>query len=50
LKQLSGDMDKGGASEGWLVVFDQDSQKPWDEKLSWETVDNQGRTIHVAGC
>lgn len=42
-------MDKCGASEGWLVVFDQDFQKPWDKKLTWETLERDGQTIHVVG-
>ncbi|MDR1111929.1 MAG: ATP-binding protein [Deltaproteobacteria bacterium] len=50
IKQLSGYMDKCGATEGWLVVFDKDFGKPWDKKLSWETIDHEGKTIHVVGC
>jgi hypothetical protein len=49
-EQLSGYMDKCGASTGWLVVFDKDFKKPWDGKLFWETVERKGKTIHVAGC
>jgi hypothetical protein len=50
IDQLSGYMDRCGALEGWLVVFDKDFGKPWDKKLSWETVGHEGRTIHVVGC
>jgi hypothetical protein len=50
LGQLSGYMDRCGASEDWLVVFDKDFGKPWDRKLSWETMVHEGRTIHVVGC
>ena len=44
-------MDRFLASEGWLVVFDRESNKSWSEKCSWETVTTEdGRTINVAGC
>jgi hypothetical protein len=41
--------DQLGAREGWLALFDR-SDKPWDEKIRWETLDRAGRTLHVAGC
>lgn len=50
LTQLSGYMDKCGATEGWLVVFDNNFEKPWNERLSWETIDHEGKRIHVVGC
>ncbi|MDR1110675.1 MAG: AAA-like domain-containing protein [Deltaproteobacteria bacterium] len=50
IKQLSGYVDKCWASEGWLVVFDKDFGKPWDRKLSWETMGHEDKTIHVVGC
>jgi hypothetical protein len=33
LEQLSAYMDRCGAERGWLVVFDRDAGKSWDEKL-----------------
>jgi hypothetical protein len=51
LEQLLGYMDHFLVSEGWLVVFDRDSEKPWVQKITWETtVMPEGRTIHVVGC
>jgi hypothetical protein len=50
LEQLSGYMDKCGANEGWLVVFDRNFKKPWKEKISWETKIYKNLTIHVVGC
>jgi hypothetical protein len=50
LEQLWSYMDKGGAKEGWLVVFDRSPDKPWDEKLTWETTQYKGQTIHIVGC
>jgi hypothetical protein len=39
-----------GASEGWLVIFDRSENKAWDEKLTWETQEYKGKTIHIVGC
>ncbi|MDR1308696.1 MAG: hypothetical protein LBL95_02160, partial [Deltaproteobacteria bacterium] len=50
VNQLSGYMGRCGAFEGWLVVFDKDFDKPWERKLSWETMVHEGKTIHVVGC
>jgi hypothetical protein len=50
LKQLRAYMDKCGAKEGWLVVFDRDTFKSWDEKLTWEITQYEGATIHEVGC
>jgi hypothetical protein len=50
LTQLSTYMDKVGSDTGWLVLFDRDAKKNWDEKIYMkkETVD--GKKITVAGC
>jgi hypothetical protein len=48
--QLSCYMDRCGASDGWLVVFDKDFNKPWEKKLSWEAIDHEGKAIRVVGC
>jgi hypothetical protein len=50
LDQLRGYMDKSRAKEGWLVIFDRDLEKSWDKKLTWETQEYKGKTIHVVGC
>jgi len=50
IEQLSGYMDSLNEKEGWLVVFDQKSDKPWDEKISWETRKENGKILHVVGC
>ncbi|GBU23888.1 hypothetical protein R83H12_00507 [Fibrobacteria bacterium R8-3-H12] len=46
LKQLSAYMDRVGASEGWLVVFDRNAERSWEEKLYAK---EQGK-ITVFGC
>jgi hypothetical protein len=43
-------MDICGAKEGWLVIFDSKSKKSWDEKITWQTTQYEGSTIHIVGC
>ncbi|MDR0354889.1 MAG: hypothetical protein LBJ64_04045, partial [Deltaproteobacteria bacterium] len=50
LEQISGYMNSCGATEGWLVILDRDSQKKWDQKLYFETQTHKGYTIHLVGC
>jgi signal recognition particle receptor subunit beta len=50
LKQLAGYMDTADEKEGWLVVFDRDLDKSWDEKIFWDTKQIGNLTIHVVGC
>jgi hypothetical protein len=50
MEQISGYMDRCGAAEGWLVVFDRNFKKPWQEKITWETKIYKALTIHVVGC
>ena len=39
-----------GVPEGWLVVFDPDMTKPWDEKIGGEDIVVEGETVHLAKC
>jgi hypothetical protein len=50
IEQLSDYLDRLGEKEGWLVVFDQKTNKSWDEKIFWETRERNGKTLHVLGC
>jgi len=50
LSQICTYMDKCGAKEGWLVVFDRDSNKSWDEKLYVNEIEESGKKITVFGC
>jgi hypothetical protein len=43
-------MDKVGAREGWLVIFDRKSGKSWDEKIYWRTEKLPQGRIHIVGC
>ena len=47
--QLTGYLDHLGLPEGWMVVFDDDGSKSWDEKIFTRDIDFNGRTIHVIG-
>ncbi|MCL2283503.1 MAG: AAA-like domain-containing protein [Fibromonadales bacterium] len=49
-EQLSGYMDKLGSSEGWLVVFDRDTEKNWEDKLYMDEKEYNGKLIHVVGA
>jgi hypothetical protein len=50
LAQIQGYMNTCGAKEGWLVIFDRDPSRTWDEKITWNTVEFQEKTIHIVGC
>jgi hypothetical protein len=50
LSQVRGYVDRLGVDEGWLVVFDPDMAKPWDEKISHEDRTVDGKPIHVFYC
>ena len=43
-------IDHLGVSEGWLVVFDPDLTKPWDDKISSEDIASGDKTIHLIRC
>jgi hypothetical protein len=50
IEQLKSYMNKCLASEGWLVVFDKDFTKPWKEKISWDTLQDNYKSIHIVAC
>jgi hypothetical protein len=50
LKQLSGYLDTSNEKEGWLVIFDRNRNKSWDDKITWESIQFEEKTIHVVGC
>lgn len=49
-RQILGYMDQLGQAEGWLIVFDPDMTKSWDEKISAEDITSGARTIHLIRC
>jgi len=50
LNQIYEYMDKCGSDTGWLVIFDRDTEKPWDEKIYMKEENVNGKRIVVAGC
>ena len=50
IKQVSGYMDTLGCDEGWLVVFDRNQEKSWNEKISQHKETINGKTVNVFGC
>jgi hypothetical protein len=51
LEQMQKYLSRCGAKEGWLVIFDRDPAKPWDDKISWATQTlPDGNIAHVVGC
>jgi hypothetical protein len=49
LNQILGYMDKCGSDTGWLVIFDRDKEKSWDEKIYMKEEIINGKRIVVAG-
>ena len=47
--QLASYLDSLGLAEGWMPVFDDDTGKPWDERLFTRDETFDGKTIHVVG-
>jgi len=50
IEQILGYMDKVGSNEGWLVIFDNDPGKSWDEKIYMREETADGKRVTVAGC
>ncbi len=50
LRQLGRYLDTLGEPEGWLIVFDQRPDVPWDDKIAWTTHTVGAKTIHLVGC
>ena len=47
LEQTASYMDKTGATEGHLMIFDRDIKKTWEEKISHKIETVHGKTIEV---
>jgi hypothetical protein len=50
LEQLHSYVDKCGSKEGWLIIFDLDWEKSWEDKIKWQTIEFKGCVIHIVGC
>ncbi|MDR1309204.1 MAG: hypothetical protein LBL95_04815 [Deltaproteobacteria bacterium] len=49
-RQLAGYLDAAGQKEGWLVIFDRDRNKAWEEKIYWEDALFADKVLHLVGC
>jgi hypothetical protein len=49
-EQILSYMDKVGSDTGWLVIFDRDTKRLWDEKIYMKKEVVDGKSITVAGC
>jgi hypothetical protein len=49
LNQISSYMDKCGSDTGWLVIFDRDKEKSWDEKIYMKEETVNGKRVVIAG-
>jgi hypothetical protein len=49
LEQISAYMDRCGADEGHLVIFDRSKEKTWDEKIFQREEEYQGKMVKVWG-
>jgi hypothetical protein len=50
ISQILDYMDKAGSDAGWLVIFDRDAKKSWDEKIYMKEELVSGKRVVVAGC
>ena len=50
IQQLTGYMKTLAADKGWLIIFDRRSEVNWDQKITWETLGEDGKTVCVVGC
>jgi hypothetical protein len=51
LEQISRYMNNLLTKESWLVIFDRDPKKSWEEKIYWQTLTlSNGDIVHEVGC
>ena len=50
IEQLLGYMDGLGLDEGWLVTFDRSPDRTWEERLTWQDLQVNGKTVHLVGA
>ncbi|HOW04567.1 AAA-like domain-containing protein [Methanospirillum hungatei] len=49
LDQVTRYADRCGAEEVYLLIFDRDTKKSWDEKIFTEMIEHQGRKVTIFG-
>ncbi|OQA55507.1 MAG: hypothetical protein BWY45_02195 [Euryarchaeota archaeon ADurb.Bin294] len=49
LGQVTGYADRCGAEEVYLLIFDREKEKSWDEKIFFETIEHDGWQVTIFG-
>jgi hypothetical protein len=49
LEQIISYMDKLALTTGWLIIFETRANKTWEERLSWEVLEIEGKTVQLLG-
>jgi hypothetical protein len=49
LEQLARYLDKLGEQHGYLILFEIDAAKSWDERIRWENRQQAGKMITLVG-
>lgn len=49
LDQFAAYLDRLDLPEGWMPVFDEDTTKPWSDKLFLRDLSHSDKTIHIVG-
>ncbi|MCL2074318.1 MAG: ATP-binding protein [Marinilabiliaceae bacterium] len=48
--QLLNYMDILGCNEGWLVAFDRNAKKSWEDKIYQKSEEKDGKIVNIFGC
>ena len=49
LTQLAAYCQQLGCDDGWMVLFDRRAERTWDERITWEVVERDGKRLRVVG-
>lgn len=49
-RQIVKYMGRLECAEGWLIVFDRRKKIAWEKKIFWETIQVEGKVVHVVGA
>jgi hypothetical protein len=48
--QVTSRLEQAGLDEGTLVLFDRESEAPWEDRLFLNTLEVAGKRLHLVGC
>jgi len=49
-EQLLNYMDILGCNEGWLIAFDRNAEKSWEDKIYQKSEEKDGKIVNIFGC